>query len=675
MDIGLSSQETIHGGTNFGRRKNIHLFHESIAPAGRLESVPQNILTIGVGPGSAIIQEPPNNDLSPTKKKYNATALIGNRAGEEYGYSVLSDFVIPMNIMSGTIDSGFNRHIEHSYSSGVHITNLHNDIVGNHNDVPMQGPFTEQHVGGLQYRHVDLNRGSDGEFSRPEGWSILLKDHVASGDDGAIGFVGPDYESPYPSSRLQKANRYRSEHAKRPINIKNIKTLSGSQKAGNYRNEIELFSVSPTFQKTWALEAYSDSNVNILPPFIATALPQSTHYQTLLGIAPYIKGNIFGGGTNGNRQPDVTSSVTGVEYSQAKVDFDLNVSSRTPLNNSGGVYRIQRANYVVNSGADETRAILIRWHNGDANGTILRSTDTIRITINFTNTGSAASDWAATLANLESTINNSPDIGPLIQVSRYDATTGEVSISEAALLGAAGNGGSFSPMSAGSHFDSNDTAFADGATTDRTSFSNDNVITIPRTDLTSSQRNVVTRFSAPGGPEIQSTGYLDAYTTTYSVHNALPFRNSSVLGSGSGEQGTIRVEDHLGHRRGLRTLRALHMGKFGTDATYGVIESEGYVFQGSFNKQHRNTSKRMEYSGDNIITGSNHDNAFINTSIPRSELQYSWIHNATSGAAGSSTGAPTQRIVGYAPRDGIVSSSVGYVEAIVFPSGSSIFPQ
>ena len=196
----------------------------------------------------------------------------------------------------------------------------------------------------------------------------------------------------------------------------------------------------------------------------------------------------------------------------------------------------------------------------------------------------------------------------------------------------------------------------------------DNVIEIPRTDLTGSERNVVSRFSAPGGVEIQTIGYLDAYTSTYSVHNAMPYRNSSVLGSGSGEQSTIRVEDHLGHKRGLRTLRALHMGKFGGDGTYGTVESEGYVSQGSYNKQHRNTSQRMEYSGLSIITGSNYDNAFINTPIPRSELQYSWIHHATSGS-----NAPTQRIVGYAPRNGVVSSSAGFVEAIVFPTASNIF--
>ena len=125
------------------------------------------------------------------------------------------------------------------------------------------------------------------------------------------------------------------------------------------------------------------------------------------------------------------------------------------------------------------------------------------------------------------------------------------------------------------------------------------------------------------------------------------------------------------------------MGQFGIDSQHGEITSGVYPSSGSFNKQHRNTSDKYVWNGSSditaslsepeLITDNNYDNAFINTSIPRSELQYSWIHNATSGAAGETYGAPVQRIVGYAPRDGIVSSSAGYVEAIVFPTASSIF--
>ena len=99
--------------------------------------------------------------------------------------------------------------------------------------------------------------------------------------------------------------------------------------------------------------------------------------------------------------------------------------------------------------------------------------------------------------------------------------------------------------------------------------------------------------------------------STFSAHNAIPFRNLTVLGSGSGETGTLRVTDHLGERRGLKTLLRTHMGKFGSDSTFGTIEAEEYVTSGSFVKQHRNISKKLIFSGSTIITGSTFDNGFI----------------------------------------------------------------
>ena len=198
----------------------------------------------------------------------------------------------------------------------------------------------------------------------------------------------------------------------------------------------------------------------------------------------------------------------------------------------------------------------------------------------------------------------------------------------------------------------------------------DTVIAVPRIDVTGSERNIVTRFSAPGGPEVQTIGYLDAHYQTFSPHNAMPFRNLSVLGSGSGEAGTIRVEDHLGKRRGLKALRTLHMGQFGIDASHGAIKADEYPTNGSYHKQHRNRSIAYQYSsGELIITGSNYDNMHINTPIPRSEYQYSWINASTSGSLGAKV---DQRVLGYAPRDGMVSASAGYVEAIAFPSASTI---
>ncbi len=190
---------------------------------------------------------------------------------------------------------------------------------------------------------------------------------------------------------------------------------------------------------------------------------------------------------------------------------------------------------------------------------------------------------------------------------------------------------------------------------------------------------IATRFSAPGGIEVQSPAYLDVYAREYSAHNALPFRNLTVKGvkvkisgsaavGGSGEAGTIRVVDHLGNRDGLNTLLVRHSGKFGIDSAYGEIQANDYNTSPSFVKQHRNTSRRLQYNGTSIVTGSRHDNAFASSLLPRSEFQYSWINNVLSG----SSWRDGQRILGYSPQDGIVSSSAGYVEAINFPSSSNI---
>lgn len=53
--------------------------------------------------------------------------------------------------------------------TGYHKTSQHHrDYYVDTKDVPMQGPFTEQHVGGYQYRHVGFN--ANASTTRPEGW-------------------------------------------------------------------------------------------------------------------------------------------------------------------------------------------------------------------------------------------------------------------------------------------------------------------------------------------------------------------------------------------------------------------------------------------------------------------------------------------------------------------------
>lgn len=57
--------------------------------------------------------------------------------------------------------------------SAEEATGYHNDSYGDDYEVPMQGPFTERHVGGNRHRHIDLNEGSDTGGNRPEAWYLL----------------------------------------------------------------------------------------------------------------------------------------------------------------------------------------------------------------------------------------------------------------------------------------------------------------------------------------------------------------------------------------------------------------------------------------------------------------------------------------------------------------------
>ena len=145
----------------------------------------------------------------------------------------------------------------------------------------------------------------DGMTNRPEAWALVFKDHpsLAGGPDGAAGFIGADYGSNYPNSVKAKATRFRDEHAKRPVNIRNIIYNTSSVKVGNYRKGYEIVMLQKSDQKRWHREAYDERLV--LPASTRDALPNTTNYLTLVGQAPFVSGNIFGAHDN-NRQPDKT---------------------------------------------------------------------------------------------------------------------------------------------------------------------------------------------------------------------------------------------------------------------------------------------------------------------------------------------------------------------------------
>jgi hypothetical protein len=206
---------------------------------------------------------------------------------------------------------------------------------------------------------------------------------------------------------------------------------------------------------------------------------------------------------------------------------------------------------------------------------------------------------------------------------------------------------------------------------------------IDRQDRSTGSAHVIrSRFSAPGGPEINSTGYLDVASQEYSVHNSLNFRNLTVRGPSSGEyhedvnnnivQSTIRVNSHSNRAEGLRTLRSRHQGQFGIDSQHGSVSANDYIAEASFHKQHRNTSgvaiRTYDINGVVVAESSQrHDNDQYTRPLPSSDFGYSWIRNALTG-----DDSPTQFILGHAPKNGIINTQLGHHGAIQFSTISDV---
>ena len=134
---------------------------------------------------------------------------------------------LPFTIVSSSVNTGYATQLTSSVGYNIDIVNHHKDEYGGIENSPLQGPFTAQHVGGNQHRHVKLNDGSDDSDSRPEAYII-------SASAGAVKVYGPDINGIHkPRSLLT-----RDTIAKSPVNIKNIQT-SGNV-AGNFEHNYQV---------------------------------------------------------------------------------------------------------------------------------------------------------------------------------------------------------------------------------------------------------------------------------------------------------------------------------------------------------------------------------------------------------------------------------------------------
>ena len=482
--------------------------------------------------------------------------------------------------------------------NNIEITNNNFGTVGN---VTISETFTSSNntvsgfSGGID-RVYRTRNNLDGQYTREEGWRLLLRecpDPKGSGD-GAMGFVGPDYGGPYPDASRKYAVRYRAERAKRPLNVKNIRTTTSSVRAGNFVENYEIFNTTGRLENRRGPTLTTGS---FLSPFYSS-LPQTTQEASLIGIAASkatatitiadtITANdtlTFGDGVLG---PDVFTFVNGVNTGTFIIDGS---NLGAPISRAAIKAKLE-ARYDV--------SITIDGNN-----------------LNITNNNFIGQRANVTLSSSFTTASN--------LVSGFEGAQGG-----AGNLVSVFNGSNRIPSQIFDQqvFDPN----------------------------VRSNSIIATRFSAPGGFETMSEIYLDVPSKEYSAYNAMPFRNLMVRGSGSGEAGTIRLNDIHGNRFGLQTHLRRHSGQFGFDSVVGSTTTKtNYVTSGSFHKVNRNrlihlgNETKADYTA---ATSSQFDNGFVTHQIPRSDYQNSWI---TSSLAGDRI---NNRFYGFAPENGFVSSS------------------
>ena len=183
-------------------------------------------------------------------------SLVDLADGEATNARIVAPFAYHSQSSDNATGKPYLAHLYIAEGKETSYTNYHGDAYGPNQEIPLQGPFTEKHVGGRQYRHADINKGDDDAVSRLEGWSVHTTGETFFPpwvrDDGVGSYAYNSGNSAFP-----RGTYYRDETAKRPINIKNIKTVTGSAH-GNYDHLQQVIhttmdSMSPWFVKLHAM--------------------------------------------------------------------------------------------------------------------------------------------------------------------------------------------------------------------------------------------------------------------------------------------------------------------------------------------------------------------------------------------------------------------------------------
>jgi hypothetical protein len=215
VDLG-GSDKVIKSGYNFPRGHKPQAVANIVKPGSNSE------LKITAGDFRDIDLEEQGVNLANRRKFENVTTNKETKA------RVFSPIAPYSSSADNSADSPSSLGYRTDTENQMEFAGYHVDAYGENYEVPMQGPFAEAHVGGYQHRHIDLtiNPSLTGTETRPDAWAV-------EGGDTFTTRSSMHNPTAYASYR-------RDEFAKRPVNIRNIQSTTGSSVLGNYYKVYEV---------------------------------------------------------------------------------------------------------------------------------------------------------------------------------------------------------------------------------------------------------------------------------------------------------------------------------------------------------------------------------------------------------------------------------------------------
>lgn len=616
------------------------------------------------------------------------TGLPGSGSYDYEYVDAKSSLLLPFNIFSSSIDSGYASKYSSQYK--IDFTNIHEDKYGIGAEIPMQGPFTERHVGGMQHRHVDLNLGSDNQISRPEGWFLQFFLNL---DETEYVLLERFADVPAGGGGTTDTKVLRPAMTGNPFSIDDPSEYeywtNGVSSAPNKWKLVDGVTSTPGTGPSAGTYAYCDASdyIGSARPFgLVTPLIDFIDVQEGEDIRLSFGYHMHGGGCgtlsvqasptrdfsadvtdiaitwdHDGASPILSSSISGEQHAFAGLPFKNAIASSTDYG-SGLESFVGKRFFIRFLYSDPTSV------RGDAaidnvyvykyDGVKQNSFKMLHPTFDdhrkpyATRTRDGLAKRPVNIRNVQTTgsVSGTMTVGNYFDRYEYINTLSPEandpwfvknvdSIVKTSALTLNLTGSSITSRLLNLPTGSGPEKFSDLVP------SGESTGSLPdRTYLTGSVRNrtrLKSRFSAPGGFEVMTRGFLDPAHEIYSVYNAMPWRNRWIRAAHNS------------------TLQA-HMGKFGasehTTASAriyeglwntgpydrGLIRADDYiVLSASMHRYHKNNIERIEFVGDSLdrkddpsgganlaggfITASFFDNGFVSHMIPRTDNQTRWI--------------------------------------------------